>query len=226
MTGSVPVPAMLDLIVELARGGRVLELGVGTGYMAIPLAARGVRIEGLDGSPQMLARLAEKPGGDQVVAHFGDFADVNVDGLFDVIFFASSSLFCLPDQESQVRCFRSSAAHLAPDGVFVVATYINSDRWFRDHRLHFIQAEGDGWRMHWNAINHPELQVTDVERVLESADGERRFPHRERYCSPAEMDLMAQVAGLRLRDRWLDWAKHPFNGEGDSISVYEHAHVL
>jgi SAM-dependent methyltransferase len=223
MTGSTPEPALLDRLAELAGGGRVLELGIGTGYLALPLAARGVRVEGIDGSPRMLELLAAKPGGDAVRTYLGDFADLPVDGVFDLVFFGSSSLFCLPDQDTQARCFASVARHLAPGGTFVVAAYVHDPRWFRDGRLHFVQAEGEGWAMHWDAVNDPIGQVTDVVRTLHR-DGEppRVFPHRERYAWPAEMDLMARLAGLRLEDRWSTWSRTPYTAKDTAISLYRH----
>lgn len=221
MAGSVPDPAMLDAITELSADGRVLEMGIGTGYHAIPLAARGVRIEGIDGSSRMLEILADKPGGESIPLHLGDFATLDVDGEFALIFVGSSSLFCLPDQPTQLECFGAVARKLAPGGLFVVDAYIHDDRWFTDGEMHFTQARGDGWKMRWNAHNDRAAQVTDVERVL-VAEGKpnRVFRHREKYCSPMELDLMAKLSGMRLTERWGGWDRGPYTGVGHAISLY------
>jgi SAM-dependent methyltransferase len=228
MTGSEPDAAMLDRLVELAAGSpgrRVLELGIGTGFAALPLAARGaprgVTVEGVDGSPRMLELLAAKPGGDAVRTYLCDMADLRVDGHYDVVTLTSSSLFCLPDQSAQVRCFAAVERVLAPGGTFALATYVHDPRWFTKGVLDTVQAEGEGWVMRWHAENDPSAQVTSVVRTLER-DGEpvRRFPHRERYATPAEMDLMARLAGLRLAERWKDWTGAPFTGRGHAVSLY------
>lgn len=202
MTGAVPPADLLDLVESLAGpGGRVLELGVGTGFLALPLAGRGLDVHGVDASPAMVERLRAKS--DAVTAHVADAAALPPDlGRFDVVLFASSSIFCLPDADAQARCVAGAAALLADGGRLVVETYVPDPAWFTDGRLHWIQAEGDGWRMHWDSVHQPDAQVIDVERRLER-DGEpdRRFPHRERYVLPDELDGMAATAGLRLVDR-------------------------
>jgi SAM-dependent methyltransferase len=221
LTDSHPTPHMGDRINEWAAGGRILELGIGTGHLAIPLAERGLHVEGIDGSPRMLELLAAKPAGASIQTYVADFSDYQLGSRYDLIFFGSSSLFCLPDADAQVRCFTSTARHLADGGLFVVAAYVPDDRWYTDNRLEFVQAKGDGWRMHWDAIRDPVAQVVTVDRRFERNGEEvRHFPHRERYCGPGELDLMARLAGLQLVDRWGGWDRSAFTGEGEAISIY------
>lgn len=225
MTGAVPNESLLDFLVAQAGqagAGPVLELGVGTGFVAIPLSERGLDVHGLDASQAMLDGLASHRSGEQVTAILGDFAAIPGDDRYALVYFCSSSIYCLPDQAHQVRCLRSVAEHLASGGRFVVNHVLYDDTWFVDDKLHWVQARGEGWTMHWDAVRDRAAQVVTVTRTLRWDDGrEQVFPHRERYCSAPELDLMAELAGLRVSERWGGWAGEPFSGSGEHVVAYE-----
>lgn len=199
LTASTPPVALLDRVEAVAGpGGRVLELGCGTGFLAVPLAERGLDVHGVDASPAMLDRLRTRSAA--VTVHLADAADLPDLGHFDVVLFASSSIFCLPDADAQAACV-AGMARLG--GAVVIETYVPDPAWFdAEGRMHFIQARGDGWRMRWNSVHRPDEQVIDVVRSFRR-DGEedRLFPHRERYVLPDQLDAMAEAAGLRLVER-------------------------
>jgi len=218
----VACPVMIDVLAELAGSGRALELAIGTGRVALPLAARGIRVEGIDISPAMVARLRAKPGGDALDVRIGDFADVAVDRTFALVYVVFNTLFNLGSQDDQVRCFENVAAHLEDDGVFVVETYVPSFL----HRLRdgqYVDAEAvtaDEVRL--DVLRHdPAGQRIDENHISLSVRGVQLFPVHQRYAWPSELDLMARIAGLRLRQRWADWTRAPFIGESEShVSVW------
>lgn len=202
-------------------GGRALELAVGTGRIALPLAARGVRVDGVDLSTAMVERLRAKPGGDRIEVTVGDFADVPVEGSFRLIYVVFNTLSNLPTQEDQVRCFENVAAHLAGDGSFVVEAfhpgYLHR---LRDHQ--YVDAEAvEVDRVRLDVARHdPTQQLLVKNHVSISGTGVRLDPIVLRYTWPAELDLMARIAGLRLKERWDGWNREPFTGKHNVVSVY------
>ena len=220
---SVPVDTdeAVALLAELAGEGPVLELGIGTGRLALPLKVRGVQVHGIDSSEAMVAKLRQKPGGADVPVTVGDFGDVPVEGAYRLVFVAFNTLFALLTQEDQVRCFQNVAAHLTDDGLFVVQAFVpDLARFDRNQR---IQTEAVGTdSLVLGADEHDPIhqRVRSVHVVL-TESGTRLYPVQIRYSYPSELDLMARLAGLRLRDRWEDWSKTSFAPSSEShVSVY------
>jgi SAM-dependent methyltransferase len=207
---------------QLADGGPALELAIGTGRIALPLAARGVRVDGIDLSTAMVAKLREKPGGDALAVTIGDFADVPVEGSYRLIYVVFNTLFNLLTQDDQVRCFENVAAHLADDGSFLVEALLPA--WL--HRLRdgqHVDAEHVGVdEVRLDVGRHdPVEQRLEESHVHLTRDGVRLFPIVMRYAWPSELDLMARIAGLRLRDRWGGWEREPFTSASTRhVSVY------
>ena len=210
----------VEALARLARGGPVLELGVGTGRVALPLAARGLEVHGIDASPAMLAKLRAKPGGDQIALTVGDLADVAVGGSFRLVFAGANGLFCAQSQERQLSCFENVAAHLADGGAFVIEADVpgsGSQTWG------FSVAGVERESVRLQASEHDPVAQTIAGHTIElSVRGTRFVPFRARYAWPSEIDLMARLAGLRLRARWSGWAEQSFSAESAKhVSVYE-----
>lgn len=215
------VAGAVDLLADLARGGRVLELAIGTGRLAVPLMQRGIEVHGIDASEKMVAKLRERPGGDAVPVTMGDFADVPVDGEFALVFVAFNTLFALTTQEAQVRCFQNVAAHLVRGGRFVVEAFVPDPCRFDMHqRVDVDDVTID--KVKFDMTRHdPVAQRSDTQHVVITEAGIRMYPVVVRYAWPAELDLMAQLAGLRLEDRWGDWRKAKFDSASKfHVSVY------
>ncbi|MGW5677752.1 class I SAM-dependent DNA methyltransferase [Streptomyces sp. NPDC003860] len=213
----------VDVLAELTpKGGRVLELAVGTGRVALPLTARGVRVEGIDGSSAMVDRLRAKPGGEQIPVTIGDMADVAVEGPFHLSYLVYNTLYNLPSQERQLDCFRNVAAVLAPGGLFVVEAYVFDPTQFDRHqRVATRRLTDDAVKMEF-LVHDPVEQAVTFQRVTFTEGGTRLNPLRLRYVWPSELDLMARLAGLRLRHRWAGWDRSPFTRDSEShVSVYE-----
>ena len=208
-------------LAELAGGGRALELAIGTGRIALPLAERGVKVHGIDVSEAMVAKLREKPGGERIPVTMGDFAEVGVDGAFSLIFVAFNTFFGLLTQSDQVRCFENVAAHLTDDGVFALEAFVpDPSRFDRRQRVSALEVELD--RVVVDAARHdPVTQQVSSQHVTLTESGTRFLPVHIRYAWPSELDLMARLAGLRLRDRWAGWSREPFAGDSTQhVSVY------
>jgi len=212
----------VEFLASLAGAGPVLELGIGTGRIALPLAARGIEVRGVDASAEMLARMREKPGGADIPVTMGDFAGVPVEGAYSLIFVAFNTFFGLPTQDDQVRCFRETAAHLAPGAAFVIEAFVpDLSRFDRGQRLEATLVEND--RVLLDAARHdPAAQTVAASHVLLTEQGTRIYPVRLRYAWPSELDLMARLAGMRLRERFGGWSREPFTADsGGHVSVYE-----
>jgi SAM-dependent methyltransferase len=206
---------------KLAGGGPALELAIGTGRIALPLADRGIRVDGVDISPEMVAQLQNKPGGDLISVTIGDFADVPVPGTYRLIYVVFNTLFNLLTQEDQVRCFENVAAHLTDDGSFVIEAgspaFLYGLR--NDQHVDAESIEVDSVRL--DVLRHdPAKQMLDESHVSISNAGVRLNPIVQRYAWPAELDLMARIAGLRLKERWDGWNNEPFTGKHNVVSVY------
>jgi SAM-dependent methyltransferase len=207
---------------QLAGGGRALELAIGTGRIALPLAARGVGVDGIDFSPAMVAKLRAKPGGDGIAVTMGDFADVPVQGTYRLIYVVFNTLFNLLTQDDQVRCFENVAAHLTDDGSFVVEAFVPTFLTrLRDDQ--YVDAEAIGVdEVRLDVSRHdPVTQLQYESHVVLSREGVRLYPIVTRYAWPSELDLMARIAGLRLKDRWAGWNREPFIATSSRhVSVY------
>jgi len=214
--------AAVALLEKLAGGGPALELAIGTGWIALPLAARGIRVDGIDFSPAMVARLRAKPGGEQIAVTIGDFADVPIPGTYRLIFVVANTLFNLLTQADQVRCFENVAAHLTDDGAFVVEAFVPTFL-YRLRNDQYVDAEAVGVdQVRLDVGRHdPVRQLLDESHVLLSREGVRLNPIVTRYAWPSELDLMARIAGLRLKERWAGWNREPFNATSSThVSVY------
>ncbi|WP_372907275.1 class I SAM-dependent DNA methyltransferase [Saccharopolyspora indica] len=214
------VEPAVDLLAGLAGGGRALEFGVGTGRIALPLAQRGVEVHGVDLSRAMVDQLRAKPGGAAIGTTIGDIATTEVDGTFAVVYAVFNTLTNLMTQAGQVACFRNAARHLEPGGCFVTEVEVPELRKLPPgQRVVPFQTSATGWA-------YDVYEVADqllTSNYVEVADGRgefRSFPSR--YVWPAELDLMAELAGLRRRERWADWARRPFGDESRyHVTIWE-----
>ena len=209
-------------LATLAGGGRALELGIGTGRVALPLAEQGVAIHGIDASEAMVVKLRANPGGAAIPVTIGDFADVPVDGTFTLIFAVFNTFFALTTQEAQVRCFLRVADHLADGGVFLIEVFVpDPARFVRGQSLGVASLDTD--RVTLDVARHDALhQRVYSQHLVLAESGTRIYPVQIRYAWPSELDLMARLAGLCLRERWSDWTGAPFTSSSTShISIYE-----
>jgi SAM-dependent methyltransferase len=215
-----PAPAV-EFLAPLAAGGRALELAIGTGRVALPLAARGITVEGVDASAAMVARLRAKPGGASVPVTIGDMADGPASGPFRLVYLVFNSLFGLLSQARQADCFRHAARVLEPGGAFVIECFVPDVS--RPDRGQEVRARAvtessvtAGLGIYDQAAQRITAQVVTL-----GGRGIRLRPVVLRYCWPAELDLMAGQAGLRLRERYGDWDRRPFgSASGRHVSVY------
>ncbi|GAB3206642.1 class I SAM-dependent methyltransferase [Marinactinospora endophytica] len=213
----------VDFVQKRCRdNGTVLEFGIGTGRIALPLAERGVTVHGVDASQRMLDRLAEKITGQPVTASLGDFATVRCDGRFDVVLLAINTFFMLPTQELQIACLENARRHLAEDGKVIIDVY-------EPTRFHSLdRTDTTIQHLDRESILLCSLQVDRVNQmaaigqILMRSGEMHKTPEISRYAWPAEMDLMARIAGLRLTERWEDWQEHRFDHRSTRhVSVYE-----
>ena len=212
----------VDLLADLAGDGPVLELGIGTGRLALPLAARGLEVHGIEGSPEMASALRRKPGGQDIPVVVGDFAEVSAGTGFSLAVLAINTVFALPSQDAQVRCFRNVGKHLRYGGRFVVEAWVPDVGAFRNGTavrpvsLHEERVELEVARL------QPASQTMWTTKVHLTDQGVRLVPANHRYAWPAEMDLMARLAGMRLSARWSSWDKAAFTDHSLAhISVWE-----
>jgi SAM-dependent methyltransferase len=214
------IDASVDLLARLAGDGPALELAVGTGRIAIPLSRRGVSVQGIDLSRAMVERLQARSGGDLVPVTIGDMATTRVPGGFSLVYLVFNTIMNLVTQESQVACFRNAAAHLRPGGVFLVEVMVPDLRRLPPGQsLVPFRADANGFGIDEYDVVHQGL----VSHHIDLVDGRPRYSAGPfRYVWPAELDLMAQLAGMRLRDRWAGWREEPFTAESTShVSVWE-----
>ena len=214
------VDPTVDLLAELAADGRALELGIGTGRIALPLTARGVPVHGIDLSKAMVARLRAKPGGQGIPVTIGDFATAKADGTFRLAYLVFNTIMNLTTQAAQVACFRNVAAHLEPGGRFVIEVMVPDLR-----RLppgdRFVVF--DGSETHWGIDEYDVANQGLISHHFEVREGAvEKSSGPFRYVWPAELDLMAELAGMRRRERWAGWGREPFTSESRShVSVWE-----
>jgi SAM-dependent methyltransferase len=213
--------AAVEFLADIATGGRALELGIGTGRIALPLSARGIAVHGIDASEPMLARLRDKPGGANLPITIGDFADVSVEGQFRLIYVVFNTFFALLTQEDQVRCFSNTASHLEDRGAFVIEAFVPDPTLFnRGQRLSTTHVDLD--RVQFDATRHAAVaQQVTTQHVLIGKEGIMLFPVKLRYAWPSELDLMARLAGLSLAARYGGWQREPFlDSSASHVSIY------
>jgi SAM-dependent methyltransferase len=217
-------PAVVDPIVaflaDLAGGGAALEFGIGTGRIALPLAQRGVHVHGIDLSEAMVARLRAKPGAEQVGVTIGDFATTTVDGRFSIAYVVANTIMNLTTQDEQVACFRNAAAHLEPNGCFVIEVLVPG-----------LQRLPPGERFQPFAVEPAHLGFDEYDLVHQGLvshhywidDGKVDVISPPfRYVWPSELDLMARLAGITLRERWGGWKRESFTADSTKhVSVWE-----
>jgi len=214
--------AAIETLATLAQAGRALELGIGTGRIALPLAARGIEVHGIDASAAMIAKLRARPGGDSIPVTMGDFSDVGVEGTFSLVFIVFNTFFALLTQEQQTRCFCNAAEHLTDGGTFLIEAFVPDLTRFsggQSVRVNTITDERVGLQV----AQHDAVQQRVKSQHIVFINNEARlYPVEVRYAWPSELDLMAQLAGLRLRHRWGNWDQAPFGPHSEKhISVYE-----
>ena len=213
------VEPALDLLAELAGDGRALELGIGTGRIALPLLERGVRVAGIDSSAAMVARLRAKPGGESMEVALGDFARARVDGEFALVYLVFNTIFNLVTQDAQVECFENAAAHLRAGGRFVIETMV-PDLQLLPLGQTIVPFRADAEGLSFDVYDVVTQRFSSQHYTF-SESGVEAHPFEFRYAWPAELDLMARIAGLRLGDRWAGWRREPFTALSRShVSVY------
>jgi len=213
-TADMPIEPIVDFLAALAGDGAALELAIGTGRIAVPLARRGVPVHGIDLSPDMVAKLREKPGTESIGVTIGDFATTRVDRTFTLVYLVFNTIGNLTTQEAQVACFENAAAHLEPGGCFVIEVGVGGGPPLEVFDL------GD---THVGVDEYDAATQRLVSHHFTLVDGawERRSI-AFRSVGPGELDLMAQLAGLTLRERWGGWSREPFTGESTKhVSVWE-----
>jgi len=211
----------VSLLAELASGGPVLELGLGTGRLGIPLAQRGLDVHGIEGSAEMVEQLRRKPGGAAIPVVVGNFADTRVEGDFGLVVLVANTIYALPSQDAQVRTFRNAAAHLRPGGRFVIEAWVPDVGDFRSGRALRIVSISDRRVVLEAAELDPVEQHMRTTKLFCGPDGLQAFPANHRYAWPAELDLMARLAGLHREERWEDWRRHPYTATSrDHVTVY------
>jgi SAM-dependent methyltransferase len=209
------VDPVVDLLAELAGGGGALELAIGTGRIALPLAARGVRVAGIDLSEPMVAQLRAKPGGADIPVTIGDIATTRAEGTYGVVYLVYNTINNLTTQDAQVACFENAARHLEPGGAFVVEVGVPDLQRLPPGERYVTFAVDDDY------IGVDEYDVVGQGLISHHQSTGSRISMPFRYVWPSELDLMARIAGLRLRDRWADWQRSPFTAASRShVSVW------
>jgi SAM-dependent methyltransferase len=219
MFDAATVEATVDVLATLAGTRRALELGVGTGRIALPLSDRGVRVHGIDLSEEMVAKLQAKPDAHDVEVTIGDFATVSVEGPFGLAYLVFNTITNLTTQEAQVACFQNVARHLEPGGCFVVECYVPE-----------LRRLPPGVTIHPFDVTATHLGFEEYDFASQIAFSHHYWLERGtletfsapfRYVWPSELDLMARLAGMTLQERWADWTKAPFTSESRShVSIW------
>ena len=214
------VNLIVDFLAAVAGDGPALEFGIGTGRIALPFASRGVAVNGIDLSGAMVTRLRAKPGGDELDVTLGDFARTRVDGSFSLVYLVANTIMNLTTQDEQVACFENAAAHLEPGGRFVIEVIVPG--W---------QRLPPGERFQAFDVSPRHLGFDEIDVVTQASvshhywieDGRVDvFSSPFRYVWPAELDLMARIAGMSPRERWGGWNREPFTAESRKhVSVWE-----
>lgn len=214
--------AAVAFLREIAGDGPALELGIGTGRVALPLRTAGVDVRGIDASGAMVERLHEKPGGADIPVTIADFRAFELEARFTLVYVVFNTFFVLLTQDDQVDTFASVARHLEPGGAFVMEAFVpDVGRFDRGQRVGAIDVSPDEVRL--EVTKHDALEQRSVsQQVVIREDGIHLYPVQIRYASIAELDLMARLAGLRLRERWADWDRSSLrDGSPKHVSVWE-----
>jgi SAM-dependent methyltransferase len=211
----------VDFLAARAGGGPVLELAIGTGRVALPLAERGLEVQGVDVSEKMVAKLRQKDGGRELPVVLGDFKDVPVEGRFSLIYLIFNTIFALTTQEDQVACLRNVAEHLTDDGVFVLDAFVPDLSRYQRNQVTQVNEVGVD-RVFLDVSRHdPATQKVSSQHVILTPHGIELYPVHIRYIWPSELDLMAKLAGLELAERFGGYHEQPFTAASTAhVSVY------
>ena len=217
----------VSFLAERSRGaegtgeGKVLELAIGTGRIALPLAQMGVDLQGIDISEAMVEKLRAKPGGADIPVTMGDFSDVGVPGSFDLIYLVFNTIFALTTQEAQLRLFRNVGDHLSDQGVFVVEAFVpDVTRFARHQNTEVVDVGVDHVQVNYSR-HDPSTQTIKSQQAMVTETGTKMIPVQLRYIWPSEMDLMAKLGGLELRERYASWKRDHFTSDSTAhVSVY------
>jgi SAM-dependent methyltransferase len=212
------IEPVIDFLADLARGGAALELGIGTGRIALPLARRGVQVHGIDLSPDMVAQLRAKPGGEEIPVTIGDFATTTVGDVFSLAYVVFNSIMNLRTQDAQLACFQNVAAHLESHGVFVMEIMLPE-----------LQRLPPGETFLPFAVSSDHVGFDEYDVAHQGLTSHHYYPRageyvtfHGRYIWPSELDLMACMAGMSLRERWSGWKREPFRSESTKhVSVWQ-----
>jgi SAM-dependent methyltransferase len=216
------IGSTVDFLADVAGGGRALEFAIGTGRIGLPLSERGVPVTGIELSADMVAQLKKKPGAEAIEVAIGDMTSTRVDGTFRLVYLVFNTIGNLLSQDQQVECFRNAAVHLEPGGCFVIEVIVPPLRRLPPGVSSLV------FMLTPQRVGYDEIDVANQRGVSHHIwfreDGPKRFASPWRLVWPAELDLMARIAGLRLRERWADWDRSPFTGESmKHVSVWEKA---
>jgi SAM-dependent methyltransferase len=211
----------VSFLAERVGAGPALELGIGTGRIALPLKARGIDVHGIDASPKMIERLRAKPDGEDIPITLGDFAEFSLPQTYPLIYVVFNTLFALTNQEDQIRCIENVVKHLDADGLFVVEAFIpDISRFVRHQNTEVMHVETDEVMISFGR-HDPVGQVIRTMHVLFTPEGTNLYPIALRYVYPSELDLMARAAGLALRERYENWRLDPLTSDSKGhVSVY------
>ena len=214
------IGATVDFLEELAGAGPVLEFAIGTGRIALPLAARGATVSGIELSPAMVAQLRAKPGGRDIAVTLGDMTSTRVPGAFALVYLVFNTIGNVETQDRQVACFLNAAAHLTPGGFFVVEVGVPDLRRLAPGQDAIVFAHTPGYVGYDRYVDLVAQQAVSHHFTAGGDGGEARTPFR--YVWPSELDLMARIAGLSSSERWADWSRSPFTGDSTShVSVWQ-----
>jgi SAM-dependent methyltransferase len=214
------VRTTVDFLAELAGDGRALEFAIGTGRIGLPLSERGVPVSGIELSSDMVAQLKKKPGSEAIDVTMGDMTSTRVDGTFRLVYLVFNTIGNLLSQDEQVECFCNAAAHLEPGGCFVIEVIVPPLRRLPPGESSLV------FTLTPQRVGYDEIDVAQQlgvsHHIWFREDGPKKFATPWRLVWPAELDLMARIAGMRLRERWADWDRSPFTGESlKHVSVWE-----
>lgn len=215
------VTPIVDMLASLAGTGAALEMGIGTGRIALPLTERGVSVRGIDASSAMVARLRAKPGGKDIEVVTGDFSATRVDGDFALVYLIFNTLFNLKTQDEQVACFANAAAHLESGGRFLIELGV-PDLQRLPPGQEVLLYRVDARTMSFDSYDVVTQGQTSNHFIVGDGGTVNSYPVEGRYVWPSELDLMARLAGMRLVERWAGWKREPFTSLSRShVSVYE-----
>ncbi|GAB3754916.1 class I SAM-dependent methyltransferase [Microlunatus parietis] len=216
--------ATVDTVAALAEGTTILEWGIGTGRLALPLVEKGLKVVGVDSSPDMLGQLRGKPGAEVIELVEGDFETTRVEGDFGLVFISSHALFALTSQQAQVNCFANASAHLREGGRFVIEVMNPGSAAMENGRAWTTAVKPHALTLFFSSANPVTQQMVMCHFDIDDQGGVKLRPAASRYAWPAELDLMAIMAGLELESRWGGWDRQPFTAHSSShVSVYRKA---